>query len=53
MTRFIFALSLGSASTSSEVELPNGATGEDIEEALIDWRNEQIEVSWQQIEEEE
>lgn len=53
MTRLIFTLSLGSASTSEEVELPDGATEEDIEEALADWREEQTEVSWQKNEEEE
>lgn len=53
MARFIFALSLGSASTSEDVELPDGSTAEDIEEALLDWRNEQIVVSWHKIEEEE
>ena len=53
MKKIIFFLSLGSASTSEEVELPESATEEDIEEALIDWRNDQVEVSWREFVEEE
>lgn len=53
MKRIIFFLSLGSASTSEEMDIPDRFTDEDIENALIDWRNEQIEIGWQQIGEEE